>query len=81
MEVIRLSQFVCLPQYRLLSGQLARHISLEGAVFRDDTARQVDQNGILRSDVEIIVFGWNRNGYPAPNLSFHWRCRTSVGRC
>ena len=26
-------------------------------------------------DVEIMVFGWDANGAPAPGLQFNWRCR------
>jgi hypothetical protein len=76
-RVFRLSQFVCLPQHRLLSepvNVLATPRSKE-PFFVTTLHSLVDPNDILRSDVEIIVFGWDRNGDPAPDLSFHWRCR------
>jgi hypothetical protein len=79
-RVLRLSQFVCLPQSRLLSepvNVLATPRSKE-PFFVTTLHALVDQNDFLRSDVEIIFFGWNRNGDPAPNLSFHWRCRVHL---
>ena len=29
-----------------------------------------------RQDVTIMVYAWDMNGTPAPNVSFDWRCRT-----
>ena len=76
-RVFRLSDFVCLPQHRLLSEPVnvlatARSTS---PFFVTTTHSLVDQNDILRSDVEITVCGWDSNGAAAPDLSFHWRCR------
>jgi hypothetical protein len=27
------------------------------------------------TDLQITVFAWDTSGAPAPNVSFHWRCR------
>ena len=80
-RVFRLSEFVCLPQHRLLMepvNLLATGRSTK-PFFLTATHKVVDPNDILRSDVEITVYGWDANGKPAPDLSFHWRCRVVSG--
>jgi hypothetical protein len=49
--------------------------SSTGPFFVTTTHTLVDPNDILKSDVEITVFGWDPTGAPAPNLGFHWRVR------
>jgi len=76
-QVFRLSEFVCLPQQRLLSEpvNVLATVHSTSPFFVTTTHSLIDQNDILRSDLEITVCGWDSNGAPAPNLAFHWRCR------
>ena len=76
-RVFRLSHFVCLPQHRLLVApvNVLATPSSTGPFFVTTTHTLVDPNDILKSDVEITVFGWDPTGAPAPNLGFHWRVR------
>jgi hypothetical protein len=76
-RVFRLSEFVCLPQHRLLIEpvNVLATARTTKPFFVTTTHALVDPNDILRSDLEITVYGWDANGRPAPDLSFHWRCR------
>lgn len=76
-RVFRLSHFVCLPQHRLLIApvNLLATPSASGPFYVTTAHALIDPNDLLKSDVEITVFGWDREGNPAPNLALHWRCR------
>jgi hypothetical protein len=76
-RVFRLSQFVCLPQHRLLIApvNLLATPSASDPFYVTTAHTLIDSNDLLKSDVEITVFGWDRQGNPAPNLAIHWRCR------
>jgi hypothetical protein len=76
-RTFRLSEFVCLPQHRLLSEPVNVLATAREAKprFVTTTHTLVDANDILRSDLEVTVYGWDANGRPAPDLWFHWRCR------
>lgn len=80
-RTFRVSDFVCLGQHRLLMepvNVLATARSTKPC-FVTTTYSLVDPTDILRSDVEITVHGWDVDGRPAPDLSFHWRCRLQSG--
>jgi hypothetical protein len=76
-RVFRLSQFVCLPQHRLLVApvNLVATPSAADPFYVTTAHTLIDPNDFSKSDVEITVFGWDRQGNPAPSLVFHWRCR------
>jgi hypothetical protein len=80
-RVFRLSQFVCLPQYRFLSEpvNLLATPRSKDPYYVTAVHLLLDESDFLRSDVEIAIFGWDRNGAPAPELPFHWRCRVHLG--
>ena len=75
-RAFRLSDYVCF-QHRLLQApvNVLATPSSTAPFFVTTSHALVDPNDLLKSDVEITVFGWDANGNPAPNLAFHWRCR------
>jgi hypothetical protein len=36
------------------------------------------QDPSFQPDVQMTVFAWNADGFPAPNVVFDWRCRAVV---
>jgi hypothetical protein len=36
------------------------------------------QDPSFQPDVQMTVFAWNTDGFPAPNVVFDWRCRAVV---
>ena len=72
-----LSEFVCLPQDRLLAEpvNIVATARTDKPVFVTTQHTLVDPTDFRRSNVQITIFSWTAAGDPAPNVAVDWRCR------
>jgi hypothetical protein len=76
-RVIRLSDVVCLGDYRLLSEpvNVLATARIAKPFFVTNTHSLISPTDPHSSDIEITFFVWDPNGNAAPDIVFDWRCR------
>jgi hypothetical protein len=79
-RVVRLSDVVCLGDWRLLEEPVNVLATARSAkpFFATNMHSLISPSDPHHSDIEITFFVWDANGEAASNVSFDWRCRAVI---